>query len=350
MSVAHDPSWLDTYRPSFRGTLKLFSKHLYWRYRLPPDMREGRPSIFHRHEHALNVGKPVWGQLLKAYYLLYEPGEDRHLWGQVVCAIHTPAKDAFYHLPIVFNRIHQLQSMDADEMSPEERQFYELLENDLVTHEPRMVPRSLSPNIPCVVVDCAFDRRGLPKGYVERRPLPLMLQFDESDPEAVWTAANIPYTRWPRSLRQLWTRPVPSQARGERPKDEDLTGTHVTGLPPHKLDALEEATLALCWNLRLDEHFLNVGAVTSGRTVEGAPPVPISNHAGDLAILGLLSQAAELRAELELMMKRHLTPEELSHVKIVPMPMHQFEERFGWQMAMLQAVREKDDGEAGPQT
>jgi hypothetical protein len=329
MTEQHDHCWVKQYKPTFSYYVRATFRWLLAKV----SSANQSPKTIEAYTHV--CGSVVWSALIKANRAMWEPGTAEYRFGMVVFSPDAPPEIAYQQLPLVLAKIHALMDSDEAELDTELRNFVAHLNDDNVSLDARCVPSSVWPHLRCYVADCLIVRAGLPGGILKHRPLPVLHTLADNHEDGKFGFVVALHQRsWSPAFLTEWKQDV------DQPNLSDLAdqfaALQIDGLPPHLLDDLEHAVYAFCEQQGLTAAFLNVGYSGEGVDEEGHS-LPASDHAGDLTFLGLATEALEVQRQMQLMMEQLLSPEQLSHISMEPMPMEEFEETHGWLLEELQA-------------
>lgn len=321
MKSAHNPTWLENYDSAFSDCLKLM---LFRLTRFIPRSEFGSQKVLIANAHVL--GQLVWSGLLKAYRTIYSPGKEPVLWGCVVCSTEADAQTAYQRLPEVVARIRHLLMSDDVQLEGEELEFMRRVTNNQVTMSLVAVPHSISPYIQCIVLDCMLARNGLPDGYLKRGLLPVLAALGAQT--EVSYAAALHQKHWNKAFLDEWRQRPDEDIQGDAAPEP--TALQVTGLPPDLVDDLEQAVLAACEREGLTASFLHVGFLGQSCGDSATPITPTSDQAGDLVFLGPTEETARVQNQLQLVLRAHLSQEQLAYTSIQTMPLDEFVAAYGW--------------------
>lgn len=147
-------------------------------------------------------GTVVWGHVIQANAELYSPApsEASHTYdrpGEVVFSLDDPAWVTPKDLGQVATELAGLKRLDR--LDSELQPWADYLNAETTRVVGWMVPRSLSPEIRCLVSTTLFRRSHLPNGILQQPLLPLVVAT-----ESPYFAMPLPRQYWPSRLLQWW--------------------------------------------------------------------------------------------------------------------------------------------------
>ena len=141
-------------------------------------------------------GVVVWGYVVQANSLLFEPG-DMDCPGEVLYSLADPVKVDPLYLEDVAGSLYSLKGTRPThhELQP----IAEYLTSELTRVYGLQIPGILSPRVPCRVSTTFFVRKHLPGGQLSGSLLPLIV-----NPKDPFVALPLPGRYWPFSLARKW--------------------------------------------------------------------------------------------------------------------------------------------------
>lgn len=152
--------------------------------------------------HALDVlegGVVVWGHVIQANQLMFEPGSD-NCPGEVVYSFHNPEQVDPEYLLHVARGLFELKGTRPTD--PQLAPIADYLTDEMIRVFGLAVPHSISPALPCQISTTFFLRKHLPKGRLCAPILPLVVNR-----QPPFVALPLPARYWPAELVRWWTTP-----------------------------------------------------------------------------------------------------------------------------------------------
>jgi hypothetical protein len=183
-----------------------FRKHTWWDLlnylRVPkpswlaeePDDRLS--TIFRNATAVFRHGTIVWGYVVQANRLMYEPGDD-DCPGELVYSLadaHRVTPDYLHH---VASRLSSLKGTEPSD--PALAQIADYLTDELIRVYGLPVPSVVSPHAQCQISTTFFLRKHLPGRYLLKRCMPIVV-----NPREPFVALPLPERYWPEELVQMW--------------------------------------------------------------------------------------------------------------------------------------------------
>ncbi|MFO0695559.1 MAG: hypothetical protein U0230_18505 [Polyangiales bacterium] len=157
---------------------------------------EALATFFERAPSTLRDGTVVWGVIVQANTLLFEPG-DIDCPAEVVFSLAPAEKAPRSELRRIAAALFELKGTRPRD--PGELRIAEHLTNELTRVFGLEVPSSISPTIPCQLSTLMVTRKHLPDGYLRSTYLPVVISPD--DPRL---AVPLPSRYWPAPLAASW--------------------------------------------------------------------------------------------------------------------------------------------------
>ncbi len=144
----------------------------------------------------LKEGTIVWGALVQANTLMFQPGTHDHA-GEVLFSVEPERVVDPLQLSRVAHRVFGLKGVQQSE--PALARIAEHLGEEYARAFGLEVPKSLSPEIPSAISTVLLHRKHLPSGYLKRSIFPILVLVP--DP---WLAMVLPSRYWPTELTKWW--------------------------------------------------------------------------------------------------------------------------------------------------
>lgn len=187
----------------FGPSPRTFSWWDRWTYlRIPtPAWVSGNPdealaAFFAEAPRILREGTVVWGAIVQANALLFEPG-DLDCPAEVVFSLAPGDTVPLAELRRVAAALFELKGTQPSH--PGERRIADHLTNEFTRVFGLEVPSTISPAIPCLLSTVMVTRKHLPEGYLRSTFLPVV-----ASPTAPHLVVPVPSRYWPRSLAATW--------------------------------------------------------------------------------------------------------------------------------------------------
>lgn len=166
-----------------------------WLRQRPSD---GLNTLFENLPALFTAGTVVWGHIIQANSLLFQPGAD-DCPGELVYSL----TDAQRVDPDYLGQVaHQLFSLKGTEPAdPDLAPIAEYLTNEMIRVFGLAVPKTISANLPCRISTTFFVRKHLPLRRLCTPLLPIVV-----NPVEPYVAMPLPARYWPQSLIDWWSR------------------------------------------------------------------------------------------------------------------------------------------------
>ncbi len=155
-----------------------------------------RSYMFARKE-LLRDGVVVWGALLQANMLMFDPREEMSCPGEFVFCPDPRRRIHPAEILEVASRVQELKHTKPRD--PELRKFADYLTDERTRAFGWPVPRKLSAGVPCVVSSTLFPRHYLPGNAISGQAMPVVVL-----PHEPHYACILHRGFWPREFRTVW--------------------------------------------------------------------------------------------------------------------------------------------------
>ena len=140
-------------------------------------------------------GKLGWAHLIQANSLMFSPGKYDSPGELVVCKNKCFPEE----LERIAEELYSLKGQSGSLSDPEEKDYALHLEDEISGRFGLPVPKSISERDDLFISSCFFQRKRLPKRYLENSFFPV-LYLEESP----FTVMIVPDFYWSRTFRKWW--------------------------------------------------------------------------------------------------------------------------------------------------
>lgn len=181
--------------------LSLWNRLTY--FRIPqPNWLVDNPSdrlttLFQNLPVLFSEGIVVWGQIIQANRLMFEPGI-HNCPGDLVYSLTDPRRVTPEQLHVVAVRLGQLKGTTPQH--PDLAPIAKYLTNERIRVFGLPVPQRISPNLSCHISTTFFVRKHLPRNRICRSLMPVVV-----NPESPHVAMPLPARYWPKPLIDWWS-------------------------------------------------------------------------------------------------------------------------------------------------
>jgi len=156
-------------------------------------------QFFKNQRDVFQYGVVVWGHIVQANSLLFEPGDDDCPASIIFCPSPAVQVDSS-HLRTVASQLFQLKGTTPTD--PELKKFADMLTDEMVRTVGLQVPSQLSRGIPLFEAATFICRKHLPPpSYLTGSMFPLVVS-----PKKPFYNFPLPARYWPKSLIRSWKR------------------------------------------------------------------------------------------------------------------------------------------------
>lgn len=179
----------------------LWDRLTYFRIPRPAWLREnpsdGLTALFENLPSLFTEGTVVWGHIIQANSLLFEPGVD-DCPGEFVYSLEDADRVDPEHLREVAHHLYSLKGTEPEdaELTP----IAEYLTDESIRVFGLPVPRAISPNLRCRISTTFFVRKHLPLRRLCNPLLPIVVY-----PREPYVAMPLPARYWPQPLIVWWS-------------------------------------------------------------------------------------------------------------------------------------------------
>jgi hypothetical protein len=163
-----------------------------WLLKKPDD---GLSLLFENRRDLYQNGIVVWGAIVQANELLFDPGRTQSCPAAVVFSLDPQANPEY--LSEIGGALYELK--DGERNNPEEERIGDHLKNEMTREYGMTVPPSISPELRCLISTTFFQRSQLPGNCLAGRYLPLV-----ANTNAPYLVAPVPPKFWERSFLKHW--------------------------------------------------------------------------------------------------------------------------------------------------
>lgn len=159
-----------------------------------PDEKLG--VFFDNKDELLKHGVVMWGHVVQANSLLFEPGAD-NCPGEIVYPLAVGKPCDVEELSRVAGRLFQLKGSEPTDKA--ERRIADHLTNERTREFGAPIPKSCSPTMKCGLSTVFFVRGHLPDRLLRSPLMPILL-----NPKPPFIAMPLPDKFWPEMLLEWW--------------------------------------------------------------------------------------------------------------------------------------------------
>lgn len=179
----------------------LWNKLTYFRIPKPLWLRanpsDGLTTLFDNLPTLFTEGRVVWGHVIQANSLMFEPGVF-DCPGELVYSLDDAQRVDPDRLREVADQLYSLKGTEPED--PELASIAEYLTNELIRVFGLPVPRAISPNLRCRISTTFFVRKHLPLRRLCNSLLPIVVY-----PREPYVAMPLPARYWPQPLVDWWS-------------------------------------------------------------------------------------------------------------------------------------------------
>lgn len=179
----------------------LWNKLTYFRIPKPAWLRtnpsDALTTLFDNLPTLFTEGTVVWGHVIQANSLLFEPGAF-DCPGELVYSLEDARRVDADYLREVAHTLYSLKGTEPDD--PELTPIAEYLTDEMIRVFGLPVPRAISPNLRCRISTTFFVRKHLPLRRLCNLLLPIVVY-----PREPYVAMPLPERYWPQPLIDWWS-------------------------------------------------------------------------------------------------------------------------------------------------
>lgn len=164
---------------------------------LPANSSDGLSTLFQNLHTLFTEGTVVWGHIIQANALLFQPGLD-DCPGELVYSLADARRVDPDDLGQVAHQLYSLKGSAPED--PELAPIATYLTDEMIRVFGLPVPKTISPNLPCRISTTFFVRKHLPLRRLCTPLLPIVV-----NPSEPYVAMPLPARFWPQPLIDWWS-------------------------------------------------------------------------------------------------------------------------------------------------
>ena len=161
------------------------------------DSSDELTTLFQNLPALFTKGIVVWGHIIQANRLMFEPGIF-NCPGELVYSLADPSRVRPERLQQVATRLQELKGSDTQD--PELAPIADYLTDEQIRVFGLRVPKKISPQLSCRISTTFFVRKHLPQKRICQMLMPIVV-----NPESPHVAMPLPARYWPEPLVEWWS-------------------------------------------------------------------------------------------------------------------------------------------------